>query len=425
MLRFRMKNDSTPPATAGASDTRQARGMAMIAQVDSRTAAPQMLLITHYFPAHRGGVEIVAGELAARLAPCLSLHWLAADCDAQPEGLDARGQRAWNGLERFGLPWPIWHWKGWRTLSTEIARADVVHIHDFIYPACLVAFVLTRVRRKPLVVTQHIGDIAYRNPLLRALLRAINRSVGRLVLSRAEQTIFISAKVKTLFEGFTSFHRPPLYWANGVDRQTFRPCASREVLRASLGADVGRPAILFVGRFVPKKGLAILKELAALRPDWQWWLAGWGEVGPLHPTTWELPQVRVWEGRSGATLAELYQAADVLVLPSYGEGFPLVIQEAIACGTPVVTSADTASGGPAAAGIITPVAVDPANPCMDDWLRAIAALLQAPHATRAQAADFAAQEWDWDALGTRYAELFTRLARPGGGGHPANEAARD
>ena len=46
-------------------------------------------------------------------------------------------------------------------------------------------------------------------------------------------------------------------------------------------------------------------------------------------------------------LRELYGSHDLFIMPSYGEGFPLVVQESLACGTPVVISIDTAHGGPA------------------------------------------------------------------------------
>jgi len=37
-------------------------------------------------------------------------------------------------------------------------------------------------------------------------------------------------------------------------------------------------------------------------------------------------------------LAMMYKASDVFILPSYGEGFPLSIQEAMATGLPIITS---------------------------------------------------------------------------------------
>lgn len=378
--------------------------------------------MTHYFPAHRGGVEIVAGEMAGRIARHATLQWLAAGCDPAPSiaGCTAEGQPAWNGIERkLGLPWPVWHPARWRRLAAAVRRAEIVHLHDFIYPSSIAAYGLARLHRKPVVITQHIGDIDYASRGLRAVLRGINRSLGRWMLGAADQVVFISPKVRAQFERHTRFQTPPLYWPNGVDTLCYAPLSAtrRAALRHSLGAPGDGPVVLFVGRFVEKKGLGLMRELASRRPDWQWWFAGWGDTAALHPAHWQLPQVKVWEGRCGASLAELYQAADALVLPSYGEGYPLVIQESLACGTPVVVSADTAAGGPVDPQFIRAVPHTPAQPLPEAWITALADTLEAAAATRQQAreraATFAATEWDWDGLAARYVALFERLRARG------------
>lgn len=380
----------------------------------------KLLLVTHYFPAHRGGVEIVAFELAQRLASRLELHWMAADCDPPPELPTAQldGQPAWNGFEHyFKLPWPVWRAPCWRRLNDAIRHADVVHIHDFIYPSSIAAFLLAKLAGKPLLITQHIGDVEYQSIVLKRVLRTINRSLGRLMLSHANQVVFISPKVYQLFNAFTRFSQPPAYWPNGVDGQIFRPPSptERRQIRKRLGVEDQDRVILFVGRFVEKKGLPLLRKLVEEPTEWLWWFAGWGQQGALHPDKWPYPNTKTWTDRSGTTLAELYQAADVLILPSYGEGFPLVIQESLACGTPVITSADTAMGGPTEPDIILSIPHNPAAPCLSDWMNALTRLLDAPatsrEALRNKASAFAHAEWNWDHVAENYFECIVELGR--------------
>jgi glycosyltransferase involved in cell wall biosynthesis len=109
--------------------------------------------------------------------------------------------------------------------------------------------------------------------------------------------------------------------------------------------------VLAVGTLEPRKNLASAQE-AARRLGVAFRVAGakgWGGV-----------EAEGWEGRvSDERLAELYRGARCLVYPSLYEGFGIPVLEAMACGTPVVTSAGGATeevaGGAA-------VLVDPLDP---------------------------------------------------------------
>jgi glycosyltransferase involved in cell wall biosynthesis len=314
-------------------------------------------------------------------------------------------------LERYGLPWPLWFWQGWKNLSAAIRASDVLHVHDFIYPSHLVAIFLASRQGKPVLLTQHIGEIAYRNRALRWLLKAVNRTFGRWALASATQVVFISPRVKREFEKFVNFSRAPLYWANGVDDQAFFSIdeGARLGLRKRYDLKSEQPLILFVGRFVERKGLLLLERMARAKPEWQWCFAGWGA---LDPEAWGIPQVRVWHGLKGKELAGLYQMADLLILPSYGEGFPLVVQEALACGTPVLISEETAAGGPEIPGGITSVPLDPDKPDVAAWLAAIDRLLVSDGANLwRRTAAVGRYSWGWDSLAVQYGNMLKSLVK--------------
>lgn len=322
--------------------------------VPPEAGRPHIVMVSHYFEDHRGGIEIVAGKLARELARIgYRISWAATGEACRNETWQDIPLRAWNGTEAaFGVPLPIPAPSAARKLADACASADAIIVHDALYPTSVIARLAGRRAGKPVMIVQHIGAVAYRNPLLRLLMRIANRLVARPMLRSADQIVFISETTRAHFgsPGSTIF--------NGVDVDIFRPVVDADEQRrerAALGLPQDKRIALFVGRFVEKKGLHWLRRLANAHPDILWAFAGWG---PLDPANWKLPNVRVFRELAGSALAGLYRAADILVLPSIGEGFPLVVQEALASGLPVLCSNEVARADPAAVAMLCGVRLD-------------------------------------------------------------------
>jgi glycosyltransferase involved in cell wall biosynthesis len=361
----------------------------------------RIVLVTHFYPGHGGGVEKVAGHLAARMAAAgAEVVWCASDTDAPPvlPGVRCVPMATFNGIERLsGFPYPLWGPRSLRQLARCISAADAVHVHDCIYAGSLAAAWLARRHRKRLVVTQHIGVVPL-PPLLRPVLGCANRIGAASVLRQADGVAFISPAVRRHFEGIAGTSPRFHYVANGVDADVFHPGAdARGEQRVALGFDRTRPLMVFVGRFVAKKRLPIVREMALLRPHWQWCVVG---QGPEQPQAWGLANVRVLPPMEQRQLAEYYRAADLLVLPSEGEGFPLVVQEAMACGLPACITADVAAGATMPRELWVELPESPSEMARAGVL-AIDAWLALPdaqrEARRAACASYAAQSWQWAA----------------------------
>jgi len=285
---------------------------------------------------------------------------------------------------------PIPGWRGIRTLVREVQRSDVVVVHDSLYVTSIVALLTSRSRRKPVVLIQHISGIAFSSRILRSLMRLANMLVTRQMTRAADKLVFISDTVRRDLLGDPAWREYRLAF-NGVDGTLFYP----PVAPSSGGRASARP-VLFVGRYVEKKGLAVIRKLAASRPDLDFHLAG---SGPIKPASWRLANVRDLGPQSQRALADLYRTADVLLLPSVGEGYPLVIQEAMACGLPVICGTPSERADPAAAKWITGVAIDLADP--DGSAARCAEAIDASRpdeAARAEMAAYAACTYDWRAM---------------------------
>lgn len=128
----------------------------------------------------------------------------------------------------------------------------------------------------------------------------------------------------------------------GVNLDVFRP-ANKAAVRAELGLDPSRPVALVFANALRERSWkdselfrGALERLGGAAAGAQW--IALGETGPdLQVGAARLR--RVASEPDDRKFARWYQAADVYVHPARADTFPLVVLEALACGTPVIGNA--------------------------------------------------------------------------------------
>lgn len=373
----------------------------------------KILLASNYFhPEHDGGIETVAYNVAAGYrAAGHEVRWVASDCGASPHRghPDDVALRAINVTEdRLGVPYPLPTPPSLRRLGPLVRWSDVVHLHDCLYLSNVALFLLARRQRRPVVLTQHIGMVPYRSRALRGVLGLAYRAMGRRLLEGADRVTFVSPVVRDWFSSFVTFAAPPVVCPNGVDASIFQPAtaAERGDIRRRLGVAEDRPLLVFVGRFVEKKGVHLLRPIAERRPEWSWLLVG---SGPGRgPADWALRNVRVLPSMPHRELRDVYAAADLLLLPSVGEGLPMVMLEALACGTPVLTTRETAAGAGAGAALL--LTAGRTSEAMEAAAADLLGSVTPEH--RDALAEQAARRWRWETISGTYLDLLRESREP-------------
>ena len=227
----------------------------------------------------------------------------------------------------------------WRSVMQLIESGydfDIVDAHYF-YPDGVAAAVLAERLGKPLVITARGSDIN--------LFPQFRAARGRILWAadRAAHIVTVSAALKQRLVELAVPREKITVIRNGVDLEIFAP-QDREACRRALG--LHGPSLLMVGSLIPLKGHRLVIEALADLPEWSLMVAGDGpERATLERQVKRLglgQRVRFLGTVPHEALPQLYTAADLLILASSQEGIANVLLEAMACGTPVVT---TAAGG--------------------------------------------------------------------------------
>lgn len=374
----------------------------------------RILLASNYQWPHLGGIEIIA----AQLKRCWEgqghqVTWITTDLPrgGAPSTPTNIRMPACNWVEDLlQVNTPLLNPLATIAIRRLAREHDAVHVHSLAPGVTSMVSRAALAAGKPLVITQQVAVIPLRSAWLTWVQESLIVRAARRYARRGACLTFVSAQVRDWFAQRAGLNRDDLpLTPNAHDERTFRLTSPEERTQArrELALPDDRFRVLFVGRFYDKKGLHLVEALARRCPDVHFTLVG---DGPQRPEHWGLPQVRVVSPQPAEQLKKYYLAHDLLVLPAVGEGWPLVICEAMACGTPCLISRDTFEkfGQDEAMFLVGELTPDSLLAALRKAQQGVVPVMR----DHKRLADYATATWSWHRTAANLLDLFAAAKHP-------------
>jgi glycosyltransferase involved in cell wall biosynthesis len=357
---------------------------------------------THNYPPHPGGLETIVHQLTLGFAKrheviVASTAWQGKTGVTNEDGATVHRLPAWHGAETRGVPYATPFGPGVGQAVAALRSCDVLHAHGSLYPTTLLAL-LARRRTTPLFVTEHVGFVPYSSSTLNSVQRIAWATIGSPVAHRCAKVIAYNSRVRDWLAGRFG-EEQVAFIRNGVDTVMFRPrtMGEQRAARSRLGLPAEAVLGLFVGRAAEKKNLEAVLDF----PARHYQLVVCGAHRTLPPGVLDLGVV------PHAIMPDVLGAADFLLHPAIGEGFPVIVQEAMASGLPVALLWDSGYAGSVDRESVIAAETLQELAAAADRLAVSSTLRQTWSAT---SRTFAVTNWNWDTTVERHLELFRHAA---------------
>ncbi len=286
-----------------------------------------------------------------------------------------------------------------RALMAQGWDFDVIDAHYF-YPDGVAASRIAREFGKPLVITARGTDVSlipnFQGP----------RDLIVDAAHRSDAIITVAAALKNELVRLGAQEEKISVLRNGVDLDTFYP-GDREQERRVLGVE--GLVIASVGHLIERKGHDLAIDALKALPQATLLIAGSGprlrDLQGQAEASGVAHRVRFLGQTGHSDLRSLYSAADIFVLASSREGWPNVLLEAMACGTPCVATDVWGTGevmsDPAAGRLVKQRSGEALADAIKD-------LLKSPPGRKATRNY--AEQFSWDATADGMHAIFSALA---------------
>jgi glycosyltransferase involved in cell wall biosynthesis len=239
---------------------------------------------------------------------------------------------------------------------------------------------------------------------------------------RVAYTTVLNPTVQQIFAENGVGEEKLVHVPNGVDVEKFATVSEADCEQVRDAYDLGdRPLVFFAGTVMPRKGVAELikaaaEVVAAGHEDVVFVVAGETDLDEEYMNRVEAiidgagigGNVTFTGYLEDSELLPMYRTASIFVLPSFEEGFGMVVSEAMAAGTPPVASRISGIDQQIDDGT-TGLMVEPGN--VEELAGALRKLLDDPEKRRTMGEQSRerAERFSWETITDQYIDVYERM----------------